>query len=168
MAHVRTLLYTAADCLLGVLVAYRSATQAPDMLAPEGCRMSYMWPSYYRQHEFNSSWSAYASRYSLWLYREAEWDDSNRVRESLRTSTRRSFDALSSCTVSPFSFFPETLALPSKAAPSRRRPHIRSIHRKAFGPRPSLTMFVRSTSLSVRVMTPSKYPTCSCLNSSRV
>ncbi|KXN89445.1 GPI inositol-deacylase [Leucoagaricus sp. SymC.cos] len=43
-------------------------------LSPQGCRMSYMSPSYVLQESFNASWSRLSSRYSLWLYREVGWD----------------------------------------------------------------------------------------------
>ncbi|KAG2134442.1 PGAP1-like protein-domain-containing protein [Suillus bovinus] len=33
-----------------------------------------MSPSYLLQHEFNTSWTPLAQRYSLWLYREVGWD----------------------------------------------------------------------------------------------
>ncbi|KAG8218976.1 PGAP1-like protein-domain-containing protein [Butyriboletus roseoflavus] len=38
--------------------------------------MSWMSPSYLLQSEFNTSWTPLASRYSLWLYREVEWEPS--------------------------------------------------------------------------------------------
>ncbi|KAE9404806.1 PGAP1-domain-containing protein [Gymnopus androsaceus JB14] len=43
-------------------------------LSPQGCRMSYMNPSYIPQTEFNRSWTPLAERYSLLLYREDQWE----------------------------------------------------------------------------------------------
>ncbi|EJD53524.1 PGAP1-domain-containing protein [Auricularia subglabra TFB-10046 SS5] len=60
--------------LVFLLAAYRSATRIPDALSPEGCRMSYMWPSYVLQTDFNRSWTPLSQRYTLWLYREAGWE----------------------------------------------------------------------------------------------
>jgi glycosylphosphatidylinositol deacylase len=54
------------------LVFYRAAVDVSYNLSPEGCRMSWMYPSYIPQVNFDSSWTSLASRYSLWLYREAD------------------------------------------------------------------------------------------------
>ncbi|QRW05458.1 GPI inositol-deacylase [Ceratobasidium sp. AG-Ba] len=43
-------------------------------LSPQGCRMSWMSPSYVVQDEFNTTWTHLARRYSLLLYREVGWD----------------------------------------------------------------------------------------------
>ena len=51
-----------------------------DTLSPQGCRMSYMSPSYVLMDSFNTSWTHLSSRYSLWLYREVGWD--SQVRSS--------------------------------------------------------------------------------------
>lgn len=67
--------------LLGVFTAvaifacFRASTQVPDQLSPQGCRMSYMSPSYILQSGFNASWTSLSGRYSLWLYREVGWDN---------------------------------------------------------------------------------------------
>ncbi|KAF8529105.1 PGAP1-like protein-domain-containing protein [Hysterangium stoloniferum] len=72
--------WRASTTLLGIvtfifLVAvYTSITQLPDRLSPQGCRMSYMSPSYILQSDFNSSWTRLARRYSLWLYHEEGWE----------------------------------------------------------------------------------------------
>ncbi|KAF8320842.1 hypothetical protein DL93DRAFT_2073588 [Clavulina sp. PMI_390] len=39
--------------------------------------MSWMSPSYVFQPGFNEQWTPLARRYSLWLYREVEWDTSS-------------------------------------------------------------------------------------------
>jgi len=67
--------------LLGVFTAvaiftcFRASTQVPDQLSPQGCRMSYMSPSYILQSGFDTSWTSLSGRYSLWLYREVGWDN---------------------------------------------------------------------------------------------
>ena len=67
--------------LLGVFTAvtiftcFWASTQAPGQLSPQGCRMSYMSPSYIFQSGFNASWTGLSRRYSLWLYREVGWDN---------------------------------------------------------------------------------------------
>lgn len=43
-------------------------------LSPQGCRMSWMSPSYVVQDGFNTTWTPLARRYSLLLYREVGWD----------------------------------------------------------------------------------------------
>ncbi|KAJ6515465.1 PGAP1-like protein-domain-containing protein [Mycena sanguinolenta] len=57
-----------------LLVAYLySATlDTASSLSPQGCRMSYMYPSYVLQSEFDVAWTPLAKRYSLWLYREVD------------------------------------------------------------------------------------------------
>ncbi|KAF9450963.1 GPI-inositol-deacylase [Macrolepiota fuliginosa MF-IS2] len=60
--------------ILAVLVFSLTNKDLADTLSPQGCRMSYMSPSYVLQDSFNTSWSTLAQRYSLWLYREVGWD----------------------------------------------------------------------------------------------
>ncbi|KAI0031040.1 PGAP1-like protein-domain-containing protein [Vararia minispora EC-137] len=52
---------------------FRAAKNATTMLAPQGCRMAYMSPSYLIQ-PLDASWTPLASRYSLSLYREVGWE----------------------------------------------------------------------------------------------
>ena len=71
--------------LLTVFVAYvvfRATTDIPRLVSPQGCRMSWMSPSYVLQAEFNTSWTPLSSRYSLLLYREVGWE-SNQVRPNV-------------------------------------------------------------------------------------
>jgi len=74
-----------APTILGLLtlpIAYmlfRAAYDIPRLISPQGCRMSWMSPSYLLQSEFNTSWTPLAGRYSLWLYREVGWEP-NQVR----------------------------------------------------------------------------------------
>lgn len=49
-------------------------------LDPKGCRMSYMRPSYARLDEFDTEHTRFASKYSLYLYREQYIDDDTKLR----------------------------------------------------------------------------------------
>ena len=62
--------------LVTTLLLVFSALDTPAKISPQGCRMSYMSPSYVIQTGFNSSWTSesLASRYRLMLYREVGWD----------------------------------------------------------------------------------------------
>ncbi|KAJ7167587.1 PGAP1-like protein-domain-containing protein [Mycena filopes] len=51
---------------------YFATVDTASTLSPQGCRMSYMWPSYVLQAEFDVAWTPLAKRYSLWLYREVD------------------------------------------------------------------------------------------------
>ncbi|KAN0118085.1 PGAP1-like domain containing protein [Russula decolorans] len=59
--------------LVGLL--YRATSDSATSLSPQGCRMSYMSPSYVSQSQFDTSWTPLAKRYSLLLYREVGWED---------------------------------------------------------------------------------------------
>ena len=59
--------------LVGLL--YRATSDSATSLSPQGCRMSYMFPSYLIQSQFDTSWTPLAKRYSLLLYREVGWED---------------------------------------------------------------------------------------------
>ncbi|KIK96129.1 hypothetical protein PAXRUDRAFT_139136 [Paxillus rubicundulus Ve08.2h10] len=60
--------------LLALYTLYRAASDIPRRISPQGCRMSWMSPSYLLQSEFNTSWTPLASRYSLLLYKEVGWE----------------------------------------------------------------------------------------------
>lgn len=45
----------------------------------KGCRMSYMRPSYIRFSEFDTEHTRFATKYSLYLYREQGIDDEKAV-----------------------------------------------------------------------------------------
>ena len=75
---MRSLFFLGAFSLLGVLTFYRAGLDIVKTLSPQGCRMSWMSPSYVLQPNFDRSWSPLAGRYSLWLYREVGWE-SNEV-----------------------------------------------------------------------------------------
>ena len=74
-----SLILSAATLAL-LAIFFASSTQSPQLLSPQGCRMSYMWPTYVLQHDFNSSWTRLARRYSLWLYREANRESHDQAR----------------------------------------------------------------------------------------
>jgi glycosylphosphatidylinositol deacylase len=63
--------------ILGLYEGYRQSTEnAVSRISPQGCRMSWMSPSYVLREDFDEHWTPLARRYSLWLYREVEWDTS--------------------------------------------------------------------------------------------
>lgn len=64
-------------CLATVLKS--AATRHID---PKGCRMSYMRPSYAKLEDFDTEHTRFASKYSLYLYREQGIDDDTKVREN--------------------------------------------------------------------------------------
>jgi hypothetical protein len=64
---------------LTALLAF-SGTRTPTEISPQGCRMSFMSPSYILQTGLDTSWTPRAGRYSLWLYREVGWDSNCKVR----------------------------------------------------------------------------------------
>lgn len=83
---ISELLYPRGPCImLSALVAlfstllvgllYRATSDSTTSLSPQGCRMSYMSPSYIIQSQFDTSWTQLAKRYSLLLYREVDWED---------------------------------------------------------------------------------------------
>ncbi|KAK3391024.1 GPI inositol-deacylase [Podospora didyma] len=64
---------------LGFMVAVLNSS-ATRQLDPKGCRMSYMRPSYARLDEFDTEHTRFASKYSLYLYREQGVDHDTKVR----------------------------------------------------------------------------------------
>ncbi|PFH49243.1 hypothetical protein AMATHDRAFT_148079 [Amanita thiersii Skay4041] len=60
--------------VFALLVSYSAYSDISHNLSPQGCRMSWMSPSYLLQSQFNKSWTPLGNRYSLWLYREFGWD----------------------------------------------------------------------------------------------
>ncbi|KAG6001405.1 hypothetical protein E4U21_004397 [Claviceps maximensis] len=51
-----------------------------DPIEAKGCRMSYMRPSYIQFTEFDTEHTRFATKYSLYLYREQEIDDDHKLR----------------------------------------------------------------------------------------
>ncbi|KAG6910148.1 hypothetical protein DXG01_012907 [Tephrocybe rancida] len=64
----------ASASLAALLVFYLATVDITENLSPQGCRMSWMSPSYIVQADFNVSWTPLANRYSLSLYREVGWE----------------------------------------------------------------------------------------------
>lgn len=61
-------------------------------LDPKGCRMSYMRPSFIRFPDFDTEHTRFASKYSLYLYREGGLDEDEKVNENLvETGTALTF-----------------------------------------------------------------------------
>lgn len=68
-----------AISLAAVLLFLYSTQDVVENLSPQGCRMSYMNPSYILQTDFNRAWTPLAERYSLFLYREDQWEKEVRL-----------------------------------------------------------------------------------------
>ncbi|KAJ7591454.1 PGAP1-like protein-domain-containing protein [Mycena floridula] len=64
----------AVASLLAIVGLYLAVLDTEQSLSPQGCRMSYMSPSYVLQSALDVSWTPLAARYSLWLYREQGWE----------------------------------------------------------------------------------------------
>ncbi|KAI0132351.1 GPI inositol-deacylase-like protein [Xylariales sp. AK1849] len=67
-ATILTFFATIAGIALLVAILNSSATRQLD---PKGCRMSYMSPRYVHMSDFDTEHTRFASKYSLYLYREA-------------------------------------------------------------------------------------------------
>lgn len=74
---------TVITFLVGIgLLAIILESLVTRQLDPKGCRMSYMRPSYARLDEFDTEHTRFASKYSLYLYREQGVDDDVKVGSS--------------------------------------------------------------------------------------
>ncbi|KAI0960310.1 hypothetical protein AcW1_004856 [Taiwanofungus camphoratus] len=71
---MRNLVALGVFSILSVVVFYCAGTDIVKTLSPQGCRMSWMSPSYVLQSAFDRKWTPLAKRYSLWLYREVGWE----------------------------------------------------------------------------------------------
>ncbi|KAG8955175.1 GPI inositol deacylase [Tulasnella sp. 424] len=69
-------------CLLVIFASFQAVTYNEKHLSPQGCKMSWMSPSYVLQSNFNASWTPLAKRYTLWLYREVGWENENTLHGS--------------------------------------------------------------------------------------
>jgi GPI inositol-deacylase len=97
--------------ILSVVFLYRATSESAISLSPQGCRMSYMSPSYLVQSQFDTSWTPLAKRYSLLLYREVGWEHN----EVSRIQSRLSLPHEPSSSVASQSFsYPEMLGLPAR------------------------------------------------------
>lgn len=112
--HLPSLLSSAVTLIL-LATFYTSSTQSPQLLSPQGCRMSRMWPSYILQPNFNSSWTRLSRRYSLWLYREADRESYEQAR-STTLSLSNTDTVKHSLWVSPYCLFLAMLGPPVKFA----------------------------------------------------
>ncbi|TFK25932.1 GPI-inositol-deacylase [Coprinopsis marcescibilis] len=66
--------FLALGSLAAIVGLYCATIDIGETISPQGCRMSWMSPSYVLQSDFDSTWSPLAKRYSLWLYREVGWN----------------------------------------------------------------------------------------------
>lgn len=76
-------LFGSALTALTVVVLWQIYNASLDNIAtlsPQGCRMSWMNPSYILQPAFDETWTTLSKRYTLWLYREEGWDMAGQVR----------------------------------------------------------------------------------------
>ncbi len=71
-----TLLTTLAAFIAMFLMAQSFLTRQLDV---KGCGMSYMRPNYWRFHNFDTEHTRFASKYSLYLYREGSLDEDTRA-----------------------------------------------------------------------------------------
>ena len=92
--------------LLVLILFYATYFDVSRSLSPQGCRMSWMSPSYVLQSQFNSSHTPLGSRYSLWLYREVGWDANQVSSSSMHTR----------------------VSIPTPNIPDRKRQHPCAIH----------------------------------------
>ena len=76
---MRFLVFLGVFSILCVLTFYRAGIDIVKTLSPQGCRMSWMSPSYVLLPGLNHSWTPLASRYSLFLYREVGWEEPHEV-----------------------------------------------------------------------------------------
>jgi GPI inositol-deacylase len=73
-------LFTLASALVGLaFLAMILNSLVTRQIDPKGCRMSYMRPSYRKLDDFDTEHTRFASKYSLYLYREQGIDDENKV-----------------------------------------------------------------------------------------
>ena len=77
--------------LVAVALLYYAGLDTYYSLSPQGCRMSWMWPSYVVQNKFDHHWTPLARRYRLSLYREGNLE-SNEVRILPRVGNVNVFD----------------------------------------------------------------------------
>jgi hypothetical protein len=118
-----------------VLCSFVGARSVPDGQVGPGCRMSWMYPSYFR-FSLDRSHSSLAGKYSLYLYREHDWDRSTQVNQSLLPillsflfglTNSQSFLHKCSLSDSQSSSSLETPVPSARSAPSHRRPLTNSI-----------------------------------------
>jgi glycosylphosphatidylinositol deacylase len=80
-----TLVTTALATLFMIIIVHSFVTRQLDS---KGCRMSYMRPSFAKLSDFDTEHTRFASKYSVYLYREGMVDEDTKV----GTSSRRCVD----------------------------------------------------------------------------
>lgn len=132
----RLVVLLSAFSAFSALVLYLSGSDIVRTLSPQGCRMSWMSPSYVLQSAFDTSWSPFAKRYSLWLYREVGWQTAEVHPEPICVLCCPNRP---SCLARLFFSFQEMLAHPTKFAPLPLPQHVNTslLHSRS---RPSLGM----------------------------
>jgi hypothetical protein len=79
--------YTLITTLLGFAALFLMAQSfLTRQLDTKGCDMSYMRPIFHKFDDFDTEHTRFASKYSLYLYREGGIDDDSRVRRITRTT----------------------------------------------------------------------------------
>jgi len=74
-------LYTLVATLLGFAALFLMAQSfLTRQLDTKGCEMSYMRPMFHKFDDFDTEHTRFASKYSLYLYREGGIDEDSRVR----------------------------------------------------------------------------------------
>lgn len=74
-----TLTFSVSACAIMLLLAIAQSFLSLQ-LDPKGCAMSYMMPSFHRYQEFDTEHTRFASKYSLYLYRERNVDQDVRAK----------------------------------------------------------------------------------------
>ena len=76
-----TSLFTVAATLLSALLVYLIVQSfLTHQLDPKGCELSYMRPAFAKYSDFDTEHTRFASKYSLYLYREGGIDEDTRAR----------------------------------------------------------------------------------------
>lgn len=151
------LCFLVATAGVGLLVAiFRSLTTR--QIEPKGCRMSYMRPSYIHFSEFDTEHTRFASKYSLYLYRE-QGIDGGQVGSvppySEKQTQPSSHTTATSCAVFPSS---SSRAMPEATSKSdqllQRRPTISTIIFSTTGAswNPASEALISSQSTSTRTL----------------
>jgi hypothetical protein len=84
-------LFTVVTALLGFGVLFLMVHSfMTRQLDTKGCEMCYMRPGFVPFTDFDTEHTLFASKYSLYLYREGVIDEDHRVRPSLSTSLQLS------------------------------------------------------------------------------
>lgn len=79
--------YTLATTLLGFAALFLMATSfLTRQLDTKGCEMSYMRPAYVKFDDFDTEHTRFATKYSLYLYREGGIDEDIRVCRDTHTA----------------------------------------------------------------------------------